>query len=115
MLRQINMYFHPLILESHDDDAQKRQLFGGIAIVAPPGQLNGKSALICTALADDIILHMFMARELYDLYFNEPKSLMNIDINVHTGAPMCSITTRFSFESWTFRMRICISNGRTYF
>ena len=40
-----------------------------------------------TALADDIILHMFMARELYDLYFNEPKGLMNIDINVHTGAP----------------------------
>lgn len=87
MLQQISMYFHPLILESSDDHEQKQEIFGGIAIVAPPGQLNSESALICTALADDIILHMFMARELYDLYFNEPKGLMNIDINVHTGIP----------------------------
>ncbi len=43
--------------------------------------------LICTALANDIELHMFMASELYALYFQEPKGLINIDINVVTGNP----------------------------
>lgn len=31
------------------------------------------------------MLHMFMAKELYDLYFQEPKGLINIDINEVTG------------------------------
>lgn len=87
MLQQFDMYFHPLMLDSQNADAKKEQLLGGISMIAPPDQLNEESALICTALADDIVLHMFMARELYDLYFNEPKGLINIDINVHTGTP----------------------------
>lgn len=87
MLRQISMYFHPLMLDSHQKGSAKKRVFGGIAMIAPQGQLNGESALICIALADDITLHMFMAQELYDLYFNEPKGLLNIDINVHTGVP----------------------------
>ena len=86
LLRQFHMYFHPLMLESNQTGKAKQEIFGGIAIIAPPNHLNEESALICTALADDITLHMFMAKELYDLYFNEPKGLMNIDINVHTGA-----------------------------
>lgn len=87
LLRQISMYFHPLLLEPQTGSGDPPEILGGIAIIAPPGELNGESALICSALADDITLHMFMANELYALYFNEPKGLMNIDINVRTGTP----------------------------
>lgn len=87
MLSKLSMYFHPLVLDSKTDTTTIPELYGGIAVIAPCGELNTESALICTALADDITLHMFMAKELYDLYFNEPKGLLNIDINVRTGVP----------------------------
>lgn len=55
--------------------------------MAPAGEPVPERKLICTALANDIELHLFMASELFALYFQEPKGLINIDINVATGNP----------------------------
>lgn len=86
LLQKIDFYFRPLLL-SRPGDAPHEEVLGGIAVVAPPGELPSECELICTSLTDDVVLHMFMASELYALYFDEPKGLMNIDINVHTGVP----------------------------
>ena len=84
--QKMDFYFKPLLL-SRQGKPPVEELLGGIAMIAPPGELPIETELICASLTDDIVLHMFMASELYALYFNDPKGLMNIDINIHTGVP----------------------------
>lgn len=86
LLRSASIFFEPLLLERSKDPADY-ELLGGIAAISPVEEPVAERKLICTALANDIELHMFMASELYALYFQEPKGLINIDINVVTGNP----------------------------
>lgn len=78
--------FSPLMLETK----AKRGIFdllGGVAIISPREMPMPESEMICAALVNDITLHMFMANELYDLYYQEPRGLLHIDINTVTGNP----------------------------
>lgn len=86
LLREASIFFEPLLIE-RGSGPEAYELLGGIAAVAPAGEPVPERKLICTALANDIELHLFMASELYALYFQEPKGLINIDINVATGNP----------------------------
>lgn len=83
-LNDVDIQFVPLTLE-RKGNGPLFELLGGIACFSPAETPMPEGALICVSLAHDIILHMFMADELYDLYFQEPKGLMNIDINASTG------------------------------
>lgn len=85
-LRDVAVTFAPLLLEQSGKEPSFKTL-GGIALFSPVEHPMPESLLICASISNDIILHMFMANELYDLYFHEPKGLMNIDINVTTGNP----------------------------
>ena len=87
ILQDVSIYFSPLKLEQRKGTHTTFELLGGIAIFSPKDDPMPESALICASLANDIVLHMFMANELYALYFQEPKGLINIDINVTTGHP----------------------------
>ena len=86
LLRDVSIFFEPLLLE-RNGASPTYELLGGIAAISPEEESVPERKLICTALANDIELHLFMASELYALYFQEPKGLINIDINVVTGNP----------------------------
>lgn len=82
-LRDVEIHFTPLLLE----DKEKRcfNTLGGLALFASADAPVTEGSLILSSLANDIVLHIFMAGELYDLYFQEPKGLINIDVNRVTG------------------------------
>lgn len=82
-LGDVEIHFAPLLLESKEKG--RFNTLGGLALFAPADAPVEEGALILDSLANDIILHIFMAGELYDLYFQEPKGLVNIDINRITG------------------------------
>lgn len=84
-LRDAAIFFTPLMLE---DSAKTGtyQTLGGIALISPLESAPSEPMLICSSLANDIVLHMFMAGELYDLYFLEPRGLLTLDINAVTGS-----------------------------
>ena len=85
-LRDVAIHFFPLTLERKGNETEY-ELLGGIASLSRAEDPLPEGKLICSSLAHDIILHMFMSEELYALYFQEPKGLMNIDINTTTGNP----------------------------
>lgn len=84
LLRDVAIHFFPLTLERQEGGVSY-ELLGGIAGFSRAEAPLAEGMLICASLAHDIILHMFMSEELYALYFQEPKGLMNIDINATTG------------------------------
>ena len=84
-LRDLELFFTPLLLEKPGSTGSFETL-GGIALIGPAADPVPEALLICSALANDIVLHMFMANELYDLYFTEPRGMLTLDINVKTGA-----------------------------
>lgn len=85
-LQDVSITFCPLILEQKINQTSY-ELLGGIAIFSPADSPQPESGLICSAIANDITLHMFMANDLHDMYFQEIKGFINIDINVTTGSP----------------------------
>lgn len=82
LLDDVDIFFSPLLFEI---EPEKFETVGGLAVFAPTENPLTEGMLLCHALANDIVLHIFMSKELYDLYYREPKGIMNIDINRVTG------------------------------
>ena len=83
-LDDLDISFMPLLLEGSSPGSF--DLLGGIAYIAPTKNAVKEMKLVCSALANDIILHMFMSKELYNTYFQEPRGLIDLDINVLNGS-----------------------------
>ena len=84
ILRDVDIFFEPLCVEQRDR-LGSFEFLGGIALFSPAEDPLPEPRLICSALANDIVLHLFMSDELYELYFQEPRGLLTLDINVVTG------------------------------
>ena len=83
-LRGVDIFFEPLSIERREE-LGTFDFLGGIALFSPSEEPMPEPRLICSALANDIVLHLFMSDELYELYFQEPRGLLTLDINVLTG------------------------------
>ncbi|MBR6113665.1 MAG: sigma 54-interacting transcriptional regulator [Oscillospiraceae bacterium] len=84
-LQDVDIFFEPINMERRNEIGTNTFL-GGIALFSPVDEPVQEPKLICAALANDIVLHLFMSDELYMMYFQEPRALLTLDINMKTGA-----------------------------
>jgi transcriptional regulator with PAS, ATPase and Fis domain len=87
-LQDVHIDFQPFILESTysgaSNDLSPISLLGGVALISPSDRPVAEGHLILELISNDVVLHMFMAQELFHTYFQEQRGLLNIDINSKT-------------------------------
>ena len=78
------VYFAPIALED-EQRGNRPTVFGGLAILLPMTDAKKDYLMLAAAAVNDIDLHIFMANTLHQVYLEEERGMITLDINVHTG------------------------------